>query len=70
MLVLQVVALDADAAYQLAAVSGKSLLLWDLRASPGAAAALPLQAPPTVLRAMPGGQVLLTAEANGQVGVL
>lgn len=64
---LQVVALDAQAAYQLCAMSGKTLLLWDLRAGPAAAAALPLQAPQTVLQAMPGGQVLLTAAANGQV---
>lgn len=65
---VQVVSLDAQAAYQLCAVAGKSLLLWDLRAGPAAAAILPLQAPPTVVRAMPGGQVLLSAEGNGQVG--
>jgi hypothetical protein len=63
----QVVALDAQAAYQLCAMSGKTLLLWDLRAGPAAAATLPLQAPQTVLQAMPGGQVLLSAAANGQV---
>lgn len=63
----QVVALDAQAAYQLCAMSGKTLLLWDLRAGQAAAAALPLQAPQTVLQAMPGGQVLLSAAANGQV---
>lgn len=60
---------EAQAAYQLAAVSGRSLLLWDLRAGPAAAAQLPLQAVPTVLRALPGGEVLLTAEQNGQVRV-
>lgn len=65
---LQVVSLDAQAAYQLCAVAGKSLLLWDLRAGPAAAGSLPLPAAPTVLRALPGGQVLLSAEANGQVG--
>jgi hypothetical protein len=64
---LQVVPLDAQAAYQLCAVSSKSLLLWDLRAGPAAAATIPLQAPSAVLRAMPGGQVLLSAAANGQV---
>lgn len=65
---VQVVSLDAQAAYQLCAVAGKSLLLWDLRTGPAAAASLPLQAPPAVVRAMPGGQVLLSAEGSGQVG--
>lgn len=63
-------ALDAQAAYHLAAAARQSLLLWDLRAGPAAAATLPLQGVPRALQAMPQGQVLLTADSNGQVCLL
>lgn len=65
---LQVVAADPAAAYQLAAAADKGLLLWDLRAAAAVAAAdIPAPLAHSMLMPMPGGELLLAANTDGQV---
>lgn len=62
--------LDRSAAYQIVAAKPGGLVLWDCRAASRAVVELAISSQAQHLQVMPGGTVLLTAAADGQVGVL
>jgi hypothetical protein len=58
----------ADTLVDVAAVAPGGVVLWDCRAASRAVAELPTAGQVQLMQAMPGGTVLLTAAADGQVG--
>ncbi|WIA27998.1 hypothetical protein OEZ86_010586 [Tetradesmus obliquus] len=61
--------LDRGAAYTLAAAHAGGVVLWDCRAASRAVAELATASSTQLLQAMPGGTVLLTAAADGQLAL-
>ncbi|WIA07925.1 hypothetical protein OEZ85_007403 [Tetradesmus obliquus] len=61
--------LDRGAAYTLAAAHAGGVVLWDCRAASRTVAELATASSTQLLQAMPGGTVLLTAAADGQLAL-
>lgn len=64
----QVSYLDKGAAYTVVALRQGELMLWDCRAASRAVAQLSISQSAELFRTLPGGQVVLTATSEGEVG--
>lgn len=67
---LSVKYLDRTSAYQVVAAKAGGLVLWDCRTASRAVVEVATDITAQLLQPMPGGTVLLTATADGQVRML